>query len=179
MTTDQPNRNTLDAMLAATFEQHDVPRGAPLRDYPGCTEQIVDDLLAHERSMRRYNDTERWPVVIETVQRYLVWVEADNPRAAKQKVRDDSEWYERITHESPFDGGLYSADSPEEWEAREEIYEDHGPLNRCHVCEKNPPWGGSIAYLVHFRECPVGLAEIAARDAYYAQVRAARTGQEG
>jgi hypothetical protein len=168
-------RNTLDAMLAATFEQHEVPHGSPLRNHPGAVETVLEDLYAHELSTRRYNADNMWPVVVDTIERHLVWVEADSEAAAVKAVREDDTWYERLSAGDVIDGGFHAADPLETYELTEHVYhQDQGPANRCGTCLHNPPWGANLHTLYHANECPVYAAERAERDVYWARKRAER-----
>lgn len=109
-------------------------------------------MTADQPTRIRYSDTcefddldepaRSWPVVVETVQRHVVWVEADSPAEAARHITDDPTDYLKYDPENAL-GGDWSVREPDRWEVRD-IYADgwygdtlgqqHGPVRACTEC---------------------------------------------
>ncbi|WP_282204499.1 hypothetical protein [Kitasatospora fiedleri] len=79
----------LNEDLAELFEDWEIPRGANLRDHPYAIDRLVEILNDHAERIapHRYVEGDRYPVVITTTQRYIVWVEAETPRTPSPAPR--------------------------------------------------------------------------------------------
>lgn len=112
------------------------------------------------------DDVRRYPVQIETIETYVVWVEADSQTEAVRQVQDDSEWYEHIQGASPAGTDVTTTEVDSwYWDAENGVYhEPMGPVNRCRVCDA--PSHFVRAPLHHADDCP---AQIARNTRYLAQ----------
>lgn len=108
-------------------------------------EELVDEL----KDNAAYGTADRYPVVIEASNYYLVWVEADTAAKAVEAVKNDGEWYELISGDTPF-GGDMTAREPDAWEADETS--KIGPLNQCSECSGRQHYAGSSA-MFHEPSC--------------------------
>ncbi|MFD5564478.1 hypothetical protein [Kitasatospora griseola] len=173
----------LNEDLAELFENWEIPRGASLRDYPYATEKLIEILNDHAERIapHRYVEGDRYPVVITTTQRYIVWVEAENARDAVESTNDNSEWYELIDGQTAVDGG-YDVAAPDRWENH--LIHEHrlGPNRGCSTCNSPQPWDHILPIVQHTETCPIGLAQRAEREARWERDRqerlAARNAQQ-
>lgn len=135
----------LDEDLTELFEDWEIPHGAPLRDYPYAVDKLVEILHDHAERIapRRYVEGARYPVVITTTQRYVVWVEAETAKDAVGGTKDNSEWYELISGETAIDAD-YEIEAPDHWENH--LVHEHrvGPNRGCQTC--NAPRCGSRSF---------------------------------
>lgn len=165
----------LDEDLAELFEDWEIPHGAPLRNYPYAIDKLVEILNDHADRIapHRYVEGARYPVVITTTQRYVVWVEAETAKDAVEGTKDNSEWYELISGETAIDAD-YEIEAPEGWENH--LVHEHrvGPNRGCQTCNAPQVWEQVVHFVQHTEACPVGVAERAEREARWERERQER-----
>ncbi|MFJ3950219.1 hypothetical protein ACIPXV_09140 [Streptomyces libani] len=93
-----------------------------------------------------WDGQDKYPVIVETVQRHLVWVDADDLEEAVECFGDDPDWYEEITPQNQIEGGYdWSVEAPEDWAG--EVYpftRIQGPRQACTEC-------GTVAHAVQWK----------------------------
>lgn len=165
----------LNEDLAELFEDWEIPCGANLRDYPYAVDRLSEILADHAERIapHRYVEADRYPVIITTTQRYVVWVEAESAKDALGSTKDNSEWYELISGETAIDAD-YEIEAPDRWE-NHLVYEHRmGPNQGCQTCNAPQPWEHLFPLVQHTEVCPVGLAERAEREARWERERQER-----
>jgi hypothetical protein len=91
---------------------------------------------------------DKYPVIVETTQRHLVWVEADDLEEAVECFGDDPDWYEALTPQNQVEGGYdWSVEAPEGHSWDWEVYpftRVEGPRQACTEC-------GTVAHDVRWK----------------------------
>ncbi|MEV7466212.1 hypothetical protein AB0O20_06805 [Streptomyces kronopolitis] len=91
---------------------------------------------------------DKYPVIVETTQRHLVWVEADNLKEAVETLGGDPDWYEELTPQNQIDDGYdWSVEAPEDWDWGGDVYpftRAEGPRQACTEC-------GTVAHDVRWK----------------------------
>lgn len=157
----------LQANLNELFEDYEISSRVDLRTEPELLEQVCEELVAHERRTEGYVQEDRYPVIVEVTQKYVLWLEGTSAEDVAQRLSDDSEWYEEIKDVEPVDHS-FTAEAPEAWD-RYLVYPSKlGPAQGCCVCEMSQPWDGHLStWVYHKPECPVGIERNAERDREY------------
>lgn len=117
--------------------------------------ELLDEAMA--RSEKYPGDRQdKYPVIVETTERHLVWVEADSLKDAVESLSDDPEWYEAVTPANRIEGGYsYQMEAPEDHSWDWEVYgydRVEGPRQACTECKAvahSVRWG-----LWHKDTCP-------------------------
>ncbi|MFF4848737.1 hypothetical protein [Streptomyces sp. NPDC001194] len=81
---------------------------------------------------------DRYPVIVETREKYVIWVEAESQEDAVKTLSDDSEIYELLIpeHRAP-EGYDYSVDPVDDWNWASDVYHYSrklGPQRGCNEC---------------------------------------------
>lgn len=173
----------LEDDLAELFQDWEIPRGANLRDYPYAIDKLGEILNDHAERIapHRYVEGDRYPVIITTTQRYVVWVEAETAKDALDSTKDNSEWYELLDGETAIDAN-YEIEAPDRWE-NHLVYEHRmGPNRGCQTCNAPQIQEQVVNTVLHAEECPIGLAERTEQKARWERERqerlAARAAQQ-
>ncbi|MEU0659564.1 hypothetical protein [Streptomyces lavendulocolor] len=116
-------------------------------------QSILDEAI--ENDPNPYDGNPRYPVIVETTERHLVWLEADDPKDALRRLEGDGSWYEYLSNDTRLDDyyGISMA-LPESYEWSHVYNKKHGPVRGCSDC------GGSAyevgAKVWHRDNCPGG-----------------------
>ncbi|MBT2477587.1 hypothetical protein [Streptomyces sp. ISL-94] len=80
----------------------------------------------------------RYPVIVETRERHVVWQEADDLEEAVELLKGDPEWYELLGNDTRVEEGYgWDVSAPDEWSWYGEVYgygRHEGPARGCGEC---------------------------------------------
>ncbi|WP_327223094.1 hypothetical protein OG229_02800 [Streptomyces platensis] len=95
-----------------------------------------------------WDGQDKYPVIVETVQRHLVWVEADSLKDAVEGLDGDPDWYQELTSQNQIESGYdWSVEAPEDHNWGWEVYPStrvQGPRQACTEC-------GTVAHAVQWK----------------------------
>jgi hypothetical protein len=142
----------LNEDLTELFEVHELNPGDRLDR--NAVEQLAERLRDHAASidpLRAY-EQDRYPVIVDVTQRYVLWVEADDADDALTSVKDDGSWYERLEGETEVTA-WHEVSAPDRYDIRTEVYgEPFGPARQCPECQR-PPYAVGVLHVVHHHDC--------------------------
>lgn len=98
-------------------------------------QSLLDEASATNPNPRTEN---RYPVIVETSERHLVWIEGKDHDDALERLSNDSDWYEEINSQTRIEGGYsVSMEKPDEHNWDWEVYTSdriYGPKRGCSKC---------------------------------------------
>lgn len=163
----------LSGELNELFEVADVQPGDDLKRL-GLIPEVCEALISHQERTTRYIEQDRYPVIVEVTQKYVLWLEGTSAEDVAQRLSDDGEWYEEIRDAEPVDHS-FTAEAPEAWDRYLVYPRKLGPAQGCAVCEMSQPWDGHLStWVYHKPECPVGIERRAEEERKDQARRAAR-----
>lgn len=143
--------------LNELFAEIDLQPGEDLRAFPGLVGQVCEELTDHATRTEGYLEEDRYPVMVQVTQTYVLWLEGESSEQAARRLNEDSEWYEQIEGEQPVDHS-FEAEAPESWD-RYHVYPQRiGPARGCQTCQSPQPWDDPPGTWVHHTSsCPVEI----------------------
>lgn len=96
-------------------------------------------------------DERRYPVLVSTTNRYVVWSEGTSLKDAADRLAGDPDWYEALNGEVPRDAD-YEITAPDDaWDWRNVYERREGPRDYCTRCDR---YSHEARPLWHKDDCP-------------------------